>query len=242
MDKLTIGSLFSGIGGLELGLEMTGGFETRWQCEIDPFCREVLAKHWPGVKRYGDIREVNWADVEPVDLICGGFPCQDVSYAGNRKGIEDGTRSGLWSYFAAAIHAIRPRFAIIENVPGLLTVGGGEDCIGFCLTWPRAGSMLNGKCYRQQSSARRTSARDSSLLPTPCAGDWMVFTFRPESVKRALANCLNGTKIVCQIKLPFLIILTGGSAAQSPRIYEWMMGFPPHWTALNHWETQLRRP
>jgi DNA (cytosine-5)-methyltransferase 1 len=94
--KLSVGSCFSGIGGLELGLERTGGFETRWQIEIDPYASAVLAKHWPSVKRYSDITAVDGGILEPVDLICGGFPCQDVSVAGKRSGLE-GKRTTLWS-------------------------------------------------------------------------------------------------------------------------------------------------
>ncbi len=83
MDKLTVGSLFSGIGGLELGLEMTGGFETKWQVEIDDYATRVLAKHWPEVTRYKDVRSVTSGNITHVDLICGGFPCQDSSDAGS---------------------------------------------------------------------------------------------------------------------------------------------------------------
>ena len=82
---LTIGSLFSGIGGLELGLEWAGLGPTLWQCEKDPFCRSVLEKHWPAVTRYEDVTKLDGASVAPVGIVCGGFPCQDVSSAGSRK-------------------------------------------------------------------------------------------------------------------------------------------------------------
>jgi len=117
---LTVGSLFAGIGGFDKGLEETGGFITKWQVEIDPYCNRVLAKHWPAVPRYGDITAVDWATVEPVDVLCGGFPCQDLSFAGKRAGI-DGARSGLWGEYVRAIRALRPHYVIVENVPGLLT-------------------------------------------------------------------------------------------------------------------------
>jgi DNA (cytosine-5)-methyltransferase 1 len=103
---VTYGSLFSGIGGIDLGLDRAG-LECRWQIEIDKTCREILEKHWPGVKRYDDIRAVTAADLEPVDLLCGGFPCQDLSQAGKRAGI-DGSRSGLWAEFARLIGELRP--------------------------------------------------------------------------------------------------------------------------------------
>lgn len=118
---MRIGSLFSGIGGLELGLERAGLGTVAWQCEIDPFCRSVLAKHWPEAMRYEDVRTVD-ATAPSVDVICGGFPCQDVSLAGKRGGL-DAPRSGLWFEFARIIEALRPRIVVIENVLGLRTSG-----------------------------------------------------------------------------------------------------------------------
>lgn len=113
------GSLFSGIGGFDLGLERAG-FEIAWQVEIDEYCRRVLAKHWPDVQRYGDIRAMDYGTVQPIDILCGGFPCQDLSFAGKRAGI-DGARSGLWSEYLRAIVQLRPLYVLVENVPGLLT-------------------------------------------------------------------------------------------------------------------------
>jgi DNA (cytosine-5)-methyltransferase 1 len=110
---MTIGSLFSGIGGLELGLERAGLGPVLWQCEIDPFCRAVLAKHWPDVERFEDVTQPR--SYPHVDLICGGFPCQDVSSGGKRRGIG-GSRSGLWWYFARVVAQVRPRYVVVENV------------------------------------------------------------------------------------------------------------------------------
>jgi|10_taG_2_1085330.scaffolds.fasta_scaffold80038_2 DNA (cytosine-5)-methyltransferase 1 len=118
---MTVGSLFAGIGGFDLGLERAG-MEVRWQVEIDPFCRKVLAKHWPDVKRYEDVREVGAHNLEPVELICGGFPCQDISNAGKRAGIT-GARSGLWGEYGRIIRELRPSYVIVENVSALLTRG-----------------------------------------------------------------------------------------------------------------------
>ena len=122
---LTVGSLFSGIGGLELGLEWTGGFVTKWQVECDDYCNRVLERRWPDVRRYRDVREVGRHNLEPVDLICGGFPCQDVSLAGKRAGL-DGKRSTLWGEFARIIGEIRPGWVLAENVPGLLSSDDGR--------------------------------------------------------------------------------------------------------------------
>jgi DNA (cytosine-5)-methyltransferase 1 len=116
---MRIGSLFSGIGGLELGLERAGVGSVAWQCEIDPFCRSVLAKHWPDAERYTDVRLLDPTFLPPVDVLCGGFPCQDLSLAGKRAGL-DGDRSGLWWEYARVIEATRPRGVVIENVRGFL--------------------------------------------------------------------------------------------------------------------------
>lgn len=112
---MRIGSLFSGIGGLELGLERSGLGPVVWQVEIDPFCRDVLAMRWPEARRYEDVRTVGARNLEPVDLICGGFPCQDLSHAGARAGI-DGERSGLWRQYLRVVGELRPRFVLAENV------------------------------------------------------------------------------------------------------------------------------
>lgn len=120
---LTVLDLFSGIGGFSLGLERTGGFKTVAFCEIDPFCRKVLAKHWPGVPC---IEDVTTAEFTPgqADFIVGGFPCQDVSLAGRRAGLA-GERSGLYRELVRAIRVVRPRHAIVENVAALLSDGMG---------------------------------------------------------------------------------------------------------------------
>jgi len=111
-----IGSLFSGIGGLELGLERAGLGPVAWQVEIDPFCREVLARHWPDAARHTDVRSVGASTLAPVDLICGGFPCQDVSGAGLGRGLAEGTRSGLWYEYRRIVGELRPRVVVVENV------------------------------------------------------------------------------------------------------------------------------
>ena len=124
---MTIGSLFSGIGGLELGLERAGLGPVIWQAESDDYCRRVLAKHWPGMKCFEDVREVD-EHAERPDIICGGFPCQDISRAGRRAGI-DGEQSSLWGEFARIIRLLRPPVIVVENVPTLL-VRGMERVLG----------------------------------------------------------------------------------------------------------------
>lgn len=135
---MKVGSLFAGIGGFDLGLERAG-FEIAWQVEIDPYCQRVLAKHWPNVQRYGDIQSVDWGTVEPVDVLCGGFPCQDISLAGKGAGLA-GERSGLWFEYAKAIEALKPRYVIIENVAALRSRGldqvlGALAALGYDAEW-----------------------------------------------------------------------------------------------------------
>lgn len=119
---LRVGSLFSGAGLCDLGFAWAG-LDHQWCCEIDPFCRAVLARHWPGTPIYNDVSGLKGAELPPVDVLCGGPPCQDVSCAGARAGIKQGTRSGLWHEYARLIKEIRPKYAIIENVRGLLSCG-----------------------------------------------------------------------------------------------------------------------
>jgi len=127
--------LFSGIGGFSLGLERAG-METIAFCEIEDYPRKVLAKHWPDIPIASDVTKLTYQDGVlfddgkeiyrgPIDLICGGFPCQDISAAGKQKGLKEGTRSGLWSECARLLGEIRPSFSIFENVTALLSIDGG---------------------------------------------------------------------------------------------------------------------
>jgi len=130
---MTFGSLFSGIGGFDLGLEKAG-LVCKWQVENDPYCLNILSKHWPHVPKYADIRDVG-NELEPVDIICGGFPCQDISNAGKRAGI-DGERSGLWREMFRVCGLLRPGYIVIENVAaivirGLSRVLGDLAAIGY---------------------------------------------------------------------------------------------------------------
>ena len=153
---MRVGSLFSGIGGFDLGLERAG-MEIIWQVEIDPFCNKVLAKHWPSVKRFLDVKTVGSKDLEPVDLICGGFPCQDISVAGFQEGIE-ACRSGLWSEFTRIIGDLRPKYAIVENVANLLNGGGGKwfgriltdmAALRYDVQWHCIPASYVGACHRR---------------------------------------------------------------------------------------------
>lgn len=134
---LTVGSLFAGIGGIDLGLERTGRFRTLWFCERDGYCQRVLAKHWPGVPILNDVADVD-ESVPRVDVLAGGFPCQPVSHAGLRKAQDD--ERWLWPHVERCIGVLRPRGVLLENVPGLLTAGfddiiGGLAACGYDAEW-----------------------------------------------------------------------------------------------------------
>ncbi len=120
---LTVGSLFSGIGGLDLGLERAG-MRIVWQVEIDDYGTKVLEKHWPHVQRFRDVRECGAHNLEPVDLICGGFPCQPHSLTGKRRGSAD--ERDLWPEFARIIRELGPRWVLAENVLGILSSEAGR--------------------------------------------------------------------------------------------------------------------
>ena len=152
--RLTVGSLFAGIGGIELGLERTGGFRTVWQVEQDDYCRRVLAKHWPHAERFNDVREVGAHNLSPVDLICGGFPCTDISSAGPKTGLA-GERSGLWSEYARIIGELRPRYVLVENVADLLSRGMGEVCgaladLGYDAEWSIVSACAVGAPFTRE--------------------------------------------------------------------------------------------
>ncbi len=202
---LRVLSLFSGIGGFDLGLERAG-MQVVGQVEIDPYCRAVLARHWPDVARYDDVRDVgvgrakHYVEGQPddaevcesvpawrtgdVDLVCGGFPCQDLSVAGKRAGL-DGARSGLWFEFRRILSELRPRWALVENVPGLLSSNRGRDFavildgLGECgfggIAWAVLDSQHFGVAQRRRrvfivAGPTRRSAEAVLALCESCGG------------------------------------------------------------------------
>lgn len=179
---MRFGSLFTGVGGFDLGLEHAG-FECAWQVEKDKFCLQILEEHYPNVRRYTDVREVGKHNLKPVDLICGGFPCQDLSVAGKRAGF-DGERSSLWFEFERIIDEMRPKWVIIENVPGLLSSKQGRD-FGFVLNalddrgYGVAWRVLDSQYFGVPQRRRRVFIV-GSLGSTSCA----EVLFESESVSR----------------------------------------------------------
>lgn len=118
---MKIGSLFSGTGGLDLAVESVTGAELTWFCEYDDAPTKILSHHWPDVPNHRDATQINWDDIEPIDILTGGYPCQPFSAAGQRKGTND--ERHLWPYVREAIRRIRPRFTLLENVAGHRSLG-----------------------------------------------------------------------------------------------------------------------
>ena len=199
MAERSVLDLFSGIGGFSLGLHWAG-YHTAGFCEADPFCQRVLARHWPGVPIYPDIRSLDAAQlrrdgIAPY-LICGGFPCQDVSAAGSGAGL-DGPRSGLWHEMARLVGVCRPRWIIVENVPALRTRGadrvmGDLAALDYAAWAFVVGAAHAGAPHRRQrlfllarnlsahsAGARlalrqRSAAREPTVLPTERLGGWLA--------------------------------------------------------------------
>ena len=195
--------LFSGIGGFSLGLERSGAFETVAFCEIEPFPRKVLAKHWPKVPCYDDIRTLTAArlaaDGIAVDAICGGFPCQDISTAGQGRGL-DGERSGLWFEYARLVGELRPKYVIVENVAALLGRGleqvlGSLAKIGYDAEWhcisaaaigaphrrDRVWIIANTKCFRSSRQGQFLKSI-SSASDAYREADRLVSAFRAKTL------------------------------------------------------------
>lgn len=208
---LTFGSLFAGIGGFDLGFERAG-MRCLWQCELDSYCERVLEKHWPDVLRVRDIRGVNAENARPVDVLCGGFPCQDLSVAGKRAGLH-GDRSGLFFGFArCADELVRSGgWVVVENVPGLLSSASGRDFaivlrtlgdLGFHdLAWRVLDSRYFGVPQRRRRVyivARRAvgdSARQVLLEPEGGGGDFAPSREAGTRVAASLASGSHGAGV-----------------------------------------------
>jgi len=179
---MKFGSLFTGVGGFDLGFERVG-MECVWQVEQDKYCNQVLERHWPNVRRYEDVRTVGKENLEAVDLICGGFPCQDLSVAGKRAGFS-GERSSLWFEFERIINEMQPKWVVIENVPGLFSSANGSDFgvilksldgFGYGVAW----RVLDSQYFGVPQRRRRVFIVAS--LGSPSAGEVL---FERESVSR----------------------------------------------------------
>lgn len=150
---ITCGSLFSGAGLGDIGLERAG-FVHRWMVEIDPWRRQILEKRWPGIPKFADIEQLGGGNLEQVDLIAGGFPCQDISSAGKGAGIT-GEKSRLWYDMLRIIRVVRPRFVLVENSPNLLSRGmrevlGGLTESGYNAEWQVVGANDVGAPHKRK--------------------------------------------------------------------------------------------
>jgi DNA (cytosine-5)-methyltransferase 1 len=238
---LRVLDLFSGIGGFSLGLERTGGFETVAFCEIEPFPRRVLAKHWPGVPCYDDVRTLTSArlaaDGITVDVITGGFPCQDLSVAGKQRGMGEGTRSGLWSEIVRLIGDLRPRYIIVENVAALLSgpserrggwfgrvLGDLAEC-GYDAEWENIPASALGAPHRRERV-------------------WLVCY--PSENERSCIGCRNGMVEWHQLVSPGRdkeadeLVGSGSHVAYADQIHA--QGQQPGGIDAQRWARPLQRP
>lgn len=180
-DQLTVGSGFAGIGGFDLGFERAG-MRTIWQSEIDPWCQRVLEKHWPGTQRFGDIRTVTADTAIAPDVFCAGFPCQPASLAGLGKAQED--ERWLWPECARIVSELRPKYVVLENVPGLLGRGLGDvlgdlAALGYDAEWDCIRASDFGAPHKRERvwivaypngaglEGHRSSVRDAAQVTDP---------------------------------------------------------------------------
>lgn len=192
----TVGSLFAGIGGFDLGFERAG-FRTAWQVEIDPIRRAVLADRFPHAQRFDDVRACGRHNLLPVDVIVGGFPCQDLSTMGKRAGLA-GERSGLFYEVVRIINELRPRWLVLENVTGLLSCNDGEDFAAVIGTLAECGYLgfwrvLNAQYFGVPTKRRRVFmvAGLGCQPPSSCwlmPDQWTAFLARRKRNKLASAS------------------------------------------------------
>jgi hypothetical protein len=251
--------LFSGIGGFSLGLERTGGFETVAFCEIDKFCQKVLMKHWPHVRQYTDIKTLTaaqlTADGLTVDVICGGFPCQDISLAG---GGQEWAKAHAADY-GASTPVLLANYDHATSSWKTSQHFLGEGLTVFSETWPRSGTMQSGIAYQLPALVRLTDETGFGLWLTPKASDtekggqlslsnqvkhqylWPTPTSRDykssmklETVDKRQAASSRGVNLSEHIQK-----VERNNGALNPTWVEWLMGFPLGWTDLNLSETPL---
>jgi DNA (cytosine-5)-methyltransferase 1 len=229
--KLRVLDLFSGIGGFSIGLERTGGFETVAFCEIEEFPRKVLAKHWPKVPIYHDVRELTAdrlrADGIGVDVICGGFPCQPFSTAshGNRVAID------FWPEMARLVSELRPRYVIAENVQELPIRRASRTFadLGYRTVAKNIGASDCGadhnrsrwwSCAYADNQGELHSAIDAEveMLPEVCRGVWGAVNYaRAIRVSDGLPNRMDRNKSLGNSIIPFIPQAFGNAILQSMR-------------------------
>lgn len=257
---MKIGSLFSGTGALDLAAEQLFDASPAWFCEYDQAPSKILAHHWPTVPNFGDVTTIDWATVEPIDILTAGYPCQPFSMAGARKGSSDVRH--LWPYVAEAISHLRPRYVLLENVRGHLSLGFGDvlgdlSRLGYDAQWSVVRASAAGAPHRRErvfilatdsrrlgghqghpTAERRPEVQDRPSLALQC---------RPErpSAWGIYSRSIRRWEAVLGRPAPRPVVPTGraGSLRLNPKLPEWMMGLPDgHITSVPglSWKDQLK--
>lgn len=238
---MRVGSLFTGYGGLDMAV----GGELVWYAEIEKAACQVLAAHHPGIPNLGNITAINWADVEPVDILTGGYPCQPFSHAGNRKGKND--ERHLWPYVLDAICAIRPRYAILENVSGHLSLGFDSVLtdlaeIGWAAEWGTYRASDVGAPHRRERLFIVAYADSEGLQGTDSGLDLAtsrdntsghaatgVDIFNDEQVWGQYAPAITRWELTIDRPAPAPTVERKDKRRLNPQFVEWMMGLPDGW-------------
>ncbi|HGO7170305.1 TPA: DNA cytosine methyltransferase, partial [Neisseria meningitidis] len=239
-QKPTVGSLFAGIGGFDLGFEQAG-FDTAWQVEINPVPRAVLTDRFPHAKQFEDVRTVS-SELWPVDVIIGGFPCQDVSIAGKRKGLA-GERTGLFYDAMRIVDQLKPRWIVLENVTGLLNSNNGEDFQTVIKSLAECGyvgywRVLNAAYFGVPTARRRVflvaglgEYPPMSLWLTPAQLESYLARLTRAGCKSRMVLCLEGfpmEPLTAQAQI-FSLRPTDGVRWLSGKERLTMMGFSSEW-------------
>ncbi len=244
---MRIGSLFSGYGGLDMAVTSVLRADVAWHVEYEDAPSRILAHHYPDIPNHGDITAVDWSAVEPVDIITGGFPCQDISSSGLKAGIH-GQRSGLWSNYARAISHLRPRLVVVENVAALLTRGLGTVLgdladLGYDAEWTSVSACSTGAPFRRvrvfliaSPTGTRSAGQDwrEELhgVPLPRLQDGADEHDGPDADRLAVADRRAFRRWAAVTGRPWPAYGELGANGQprlAPRFSEWLMGLPDGW-------------
>lgn len=235
---IAIGSMFSGIDGLALGVQCATLGRVAWHAEVDTDAAYVLAEHWR-CPNLGDVTSIDWSRAEPVDVLVGGFPCQDISLAGKGAGI-DGERSGLWREFVRAIRALRPRLVFVENVAALLArgferVAADLAACGYRFAWSCYSSAEVGAPHRRERLFVLASDAASERRQGLAALDHRA---REVALEQDGDDADGRSASACEVSGGDRALgsdpgTTSAAAVRrlNPAFVEWMMGFPDGWTA-----------
>ena len=244
---MRVGSLFTGYGGLDIAV----GGDLAWYAEIEPAACQVLAHHYPDVPNLGDITAINWAEVEPVDIITGGYPCQPFSHAGNRKGKND--ERHLWPNVLTAIRAIRPSYAILENVSGHITLGFADVLadlaqIGWDAEWGTFRASDVGAPHRRErifivatnpsgdGHGQQLHARGMASVEGQAKGDTQQrqrtrrqFDSRGSDFWGKYGPAITCWELTIGRLAPAPTVKRSDKRRLNPQFVEWMMGLPDGW-------------